>query len=69
MILKGRMKYKNLIGMEQYILKSRSNVVINELVQEAHSQQILFSQQTDYYSFSQRTDSGLGVMGTNVEDM
>jgi len=57
-----------LFGVEQYILKSRTNVVINELVQEDRSQQILLSQQTDY-SWSQRSDVGFGGMGSNLEDM
>ena len=42
--------------------------MINELVQEDHSQQILLSQQTDY-SWSQRNDVGFGGMGGNLEDM
>ena len=57
-----------LFGAEQYIFKSRTNVVINELVQEDRSQQILLSQQTDY-SWSQTTDVGFGGMGSNLEDM
>ena len=56
-------------NMEQYILKSRTNVVINELVQEGHSQQILLSQQTDYDGLSQRKDGGFGGMGSDLADM
>ena len=52
-IMKGKMKYK----------KS------NQITETASSQQIVFSQQTNY-RFSQRTDSGLGgTMGSNLEDM